>query len=58
MIKILTNLAKNVCFRGIGEHGSIRKTPAEATGIKLDLGQNKIENIIRLASKMKHSSIT
>ena len=32
-------------------HGSIKKTPAEQAGIKLDLGQNKIENFIKLASK-------
>ena len=35
----------------IKEHGSIKKTPAEQAGIKLDLGKNKIENLIRLASK-------
>ena len=29
----------------------IKKTPAEASGIKLDLGENKIENLIKLASK-------
>jgi hypothetical protein len=28
-----------------------KKTPAEETGIKLPLGQNKIENLIRLATK-------
>lgn len=27
------------------------QTPAEQDGIKLDLGQNKIENLIKLASK-------
>jgi len=27
------------------------KTPAEQAGIKLDLGQNKIENLIKLATK-------
>ena len=32
-------------------HGSIGKTPAEQAGIKLELGQNKIENLIKLASK-------
>ena len=29
----------------------IKKTPAEQAGIKLDLGQNKIETLIKLASK-------
>ena len=28
-----------------------KKTPAEQAGIKLDLGQNKIESLIKLASK-------
>jgi len=28
---------------------SIKKTPAEQAGIKLDLGQNKIETLIKLA---------
>jgi len=27
------------------------KTPAEQAGINLDLGQNKIESLIKLASK-------
>ena len=35
----------------IREYGSIKKTPAEQAGIKLELGQNKIENLIKLASK-------
>ena len=36
----------------IEDHSSIKKTPAEQAGIKLDLGQNKIENpYSSLASK-------
>lgn len=30
---------------------SIKKTPAEQAGINLELEQNKIENLIKLASK-------
>ena len=30
------------------------QTPAEQAGIKLDLGQNKIENLIKLASNEKN----
>ena len=30
---------------------SIKKTDTEQAGIKLDLGQNKIENLIKIASK-------
>ncbi|MGI0021710.1 MAG: hypothetical protein ACRD9Q_02505 [Nitrososphaeraceae archaeon] len=35
-------------------HGSIKKTPAEQAGIKLDLGKNKIESLIKLASKRRY----
>jgi len=42
-------------FYLVREHGSIKKTPAEQAGIKLDLGQDKIENLIRLANKIKDS---
>ena len=37
----------------VREHESIKKTPAEKAGIKLDLGQNKIETLIKLASQRK-----
>ena len=39
------------CHHFVREHGSIKQTPAEKAGIKLDLGQNKIETLIKLASK-------
>ena len=38
-------------YNFVREHGSIKKTPAEQAGIKLDLGQNKIESLIKLASR-------
>jgi hypothetical protein len=38
-------------YNSIREHGSIKKPPSEPAGIKLDLGQNKIKNLIKLASK-------
>jgi transposase-like protein len=38
-------------YNFLRKHGSLGKTPAEQAGIKLDLGQNKIENLIKLASK-------
>ena len=43
--------ATRIHYNFIREHGSIKKTPAEQAGIKLPLGQNKIENLIKLASK-------
>jgi len=43
--------AFRIHYNFIREHGSIKKAPAEQAGIKLELGQNKIENLIRLASK-------
>lgn len=44
--------AYRIHYNFVREHGSIKKTPAEQAGIKLDLGQNKIENLIKLASKV------
>jgi len=46
--------AKSCCFiESIRQvrHGSIKQTPAEQAGIKLELGQNKIESLTKLASK-------
>ncbi|MDE1765862.1 MAG: IS1/IS6 family transposase [Thaumarchaeota archaeon] len=43
--------ATRIHYNFIREHGSIKKTPAEQAGINLDLGQNKIEGLIKLASK-------
>ncbi|MDE1726354.1 MAG: hypothetical protein KGH89_03720 [Thaumarchaeota archaeon] len=43
--------AYRIHYNFVRNHGSIGKTPAEEAGIKLDLGQNKIENLIKLASK-------
>ncbi|MEM4379030.1 MAG: DDE-type integrase/transposase/recombinase [Candidatus Nitrosotenuis sp.] len=45
--------AYRVHYNFVREHRSIKKTPAEEAGIKLDLGQNKIENLIRLSSTIK-----
>lgn len=45
--------AYRVHYNFVRGHGSIGKTPAEQAGIKLDLGQNKIENLIKLATKTK-----
>lgn len=35
------------------EHSTINETPAEAAGIKLELGNNKIENLLKLATTIK-----
>ena len=43
--------AFRIHYNFVREHGSIKKTPAEEAGIKLDLGQNKIESLIKMASK-------
>jgi len=43
--------AFRIHYNFIRNHGSIKKTPAEQAGIKLDLGQNRIETLIKLASK-------
>ena len=41
--------ACRIHYNFVREHGSIKKTPAEQAGIKLDLGQNRIENLIKIA---------
>ena len=45
--------AFRIHYNFIQEHGGIKKTPAEQAGIKLDLGQDKIENFIKLSLKKK-----
>lgn len=48
--------AMRIHYNFCREHSKLGKTPAEQAGIKLDLGQNKIENLIKLASKRKELS--
>lgn len=43
--------AFRIHYNFIREHSSIKKTPAEQAGINLKLGQNKIKNLIKMASK-------
>jgi hypothetical protein len=43
--------AMRIHYNFIRDHSSIKKTPAEQAGIKLELGQNKIESLIKMASK-------
>ncbi len=45
--------AYRIHYNFIRNHGSIGQTPAEKAGIKLDLGKNKIESLIKLASNNK-----
>jgi putative transposase len=45
--------AFRIHYNFIRGHSAIGKTPAEQSGIKLDLGNNKIESLIKLASKTK-----
>jgi transposase-like protein len=42
--------AYRIHYNFIRNHGSIGKTPAEQAGINLELGENKIKNLIKLAS--------
>lgn len=37
-------------YNHIREHSSIKMTPAEKAGIKIELGKNRIENLFRLAN--------
>jgi len=43
--------AMRINYNFVREHQAIGKTPAEQAGINLQLGQNEIENLIRLASE-------
>ena len=43
--------AMRIHYNFCRNHSSLGKTPAEQAGIKLDLGQNKIEELIKIASK-------
>jgi putative transposase len=45
--------AMRINYNFVREHSTIKKTPAEKAGIKLQLGENKIENLIRLAANKK-----
>ena len=45
--------AYRIHYNFVREHGSIGQTPAEKAQIKIDLGQNKIESLIKLASTNK-----
>jgi transposase-like protein len=45
--------AMRINYNYIREHSTIKKTPSEKAGIKLNLGENRIENLIRLAAKKK-----
>ncbi|MGI0006923.1 MAG: IS6 family transposase, partial [Nitrosotalea sp.] len=49
--------AYRIHYNFIRNHGAIGKTPAEQAGIKLDLGENKIESLIKLASINKIKNI-
>ena len=43
--------AMRIHYNFCREHSKLGKTPAEQAGIKIELGHNKIENLIKLASK-------
>lgn len=43
--------AYRIHYNFVREHGTLATTPAIKAGIDLDLGKNKIETLIRLASK-------
>ena len=43
--------AYRIHYNFVRGHSAIGKTPAEQAGIKLELGKNKIESLIKMASK-------
>ena len=42
--------AMRIYYSTCREHTKLKVTPTEAAGLKIDLGQNKIESLIRMAS--------
>jgi hypothetical protein len=46
--------AFRIHYNFIREPSSIKKTPAEEAGINLNLGDNKIESLIKLSMKNKN----
>ena len=45
--------AMRIHYNYVREHSILGKTPAEQSGIRLPLGENKIESLIRLARVKK-----
>jgi hypothetical protein len=44
---------RKMCYNFVRKHESVKQTPAEKAGVNLELGNNKIENLIKLASRTK-----
>jgi len=49
--------AMRVYYNFCRDHSTLGKTPAEQAGIKLDLGNNKIENLIRLSKGISNHGL-
>jgi hypothetical protein len=49
--------AMRINYNFVREHSTLHKTPAEKAGIKLNLGENKIENLIRLAGEGRDKAL-
>jgi transposase-like protein len=47
--------AIRINYNFLREHSSLKKTPAENAGIKLQLGENKMQNLIRMAATFKRA---
>jgi transposase-like protein len=45
--------AMRIHYNFVREHQTLQKTPAEKAGIRLDLKNNRVENLIRLAATFK-----
>lgn len=45
--------AMRIHYNFVREHQTLETTPAEKAGIRLDLKNNKVENLIRLAATFK-----
>jgi|GEM_PF-1511150 len=50
--------AMRVYYNTCREHSKLKVTPTEAAGLKIDLGQAKIESLIRLAARNNSNNVS
>ena len=48
--------ARRIHYNFCREHSKLGKTPAQEAGINLDLQENMVESLIRMASTVKNST--
>ena len=49
--------AMRIHYNFVREHSSLKRTPAEQAGIRIEPGINRIEGLMKMASKSRHHPI-